>query len=96
MVDKVTIGISLNKVFYIVTDKPLEVEEYVNEKLHYDITIINARGGYTNKKKKLLMSVISTRDYVNLKELVREIDPKAFFLIVDAYETSVKKKCKNM
>ena len=60
------------------------------------MTLINARGGYTNKKKKMLMSVVSTREYVKLKELVREIDPKSFFLIVDTYESSVKKKCKNM
>lgn len=96
IVDRVTIGISDNKVFYIVTEKPLEVSEYINDKLHYDFTLINARGGYTNKKKKLLMSVISTRDYVSLKELVVAIDKNAFFLIVDAYESSVRKKCKNM
>ena len=78
--------------FYIVTDRPIEVMEYVNEKLHYDLTVINARGGYTNKKKKMLMSVVSTLDYVKLKELVKEIDRKAFFLIVDTYETSAKKK----
>ena len=96
IVDRVTIGISDNKVFYIVTEKPMEVQQYINDKLHYDVTLINARGGYTNKKKKLLMSVTSTRDYVSLKELVLEIDKKAFFLIVDTYESSVKKKCKNM
>ena len=92
IVDKVTIGISDNKVFYIVTEKPFEVTEYISDHLHYDFTLINARGGYTNKKKNMLMSVISTRDYVNLKEMVIGIDPKAFFLIVDAYESSVKKK----
>lgn len=96
IVDRVTIGISDNKVFYIITDKPLEVMEYVNDKLNYDITIVNARGGYTNKKKKMLMSVVPTIEYVKLKEIVAEIDDKAFFLIVDAYESSVKKKCKNM
>ena len=96
IVDRVTIGISDNKVFYIVTEKPLEVKEFINDKLHYDVTVLNARGGYTNRKKKLLMSVTSTRDYVSLKELVLEIDKNAFFLIVDTYESSVKKKCKNM
>ena len=70
----------------------MEVSEYVTDKLNYDITIVNARGGYTSKKKKMLMSVISTRDYVNLKELVKEVDPKAFFLIIDAYESSARKK----
>ena len=96
IVDKVTIGISDNKVFYIITDRPLEVKEYVNDKLNYDITLINARGGYTNKKKKMLMCVVPTIEYVKLKEIVSEIDKNAFFLIVDTYESSVKKKCKNM
>ena len=96
VVDKVTIGVSDNKVFYIITDKPIEVLEYVTEKLNYNLTIVNARGGYTNKKKKMLMCVVSTLDYVRLKEVVSEIDKKAFFLIVDAYESSVRKKCKNV
>jgi len=96
VVDKVTIGVSDNKVFYIITERPLEVKEYVNDRLNYDITVVNARGGYTNKKKKMLMSVVPTIEYVKLKEIVSEIDDKAFFLIVDAYESSVKKKCKNM
>ena len=96
VVDKVTLGISDNKVFYIITDKPLEVQEYVNDKLNYDLTIINARGGYTNKKKRMLMCVVATNQYVRLKEVVREVDSKAFFLIVDTYESSVRQKCKNV
>ena len=38
------------------------------------------------------MSVIPTLEYFKLKELVREIDKKSFFLIVDTYETNVKRK----
>ena len=96
VVDKVTIGISDNKVFYIITERPLEVQEFVNDKLNYDLTIVNARGGYTNKKKKMLMCVVPTLEYVRLKEIVSEIDDEAFFLIVDTYESSVRKKCKNV
>ena len=83
IVDRVTIGISDNKVFYIITDKPLEVKTYVNDKLNYDITLVNARGGYTNKKKKMLMSVVPTIEYVRLKEIVKEIYiPGRMFTIV--------------
>ena len=96
IVDKVIIGISDNKVFYIITDKPLEIKDFIIDKLHYSVTVINARGGYSNKKKKMLMCVVPTIEYLKLKDLVREIDPKVFFLIVDAYESSVKKNCKNM
>ena len=96
VVDRVTIGISDNKVFYIITERPLEVQEYVNNKLNYDLTIVNARGGYSNKKKKMLMCVVPTIEYVKLKEIVSEMDDRAFFLIVDAYESSVRKKCKSV
>lgn len=96
IVDKVIIGISDNKVFYIITDKPLEVRDYVMDKLHYSITIVKARGGYSNKRKKMLMCVVPTIEYVKLKEMIKGIDDKAFFLIVDIYESSVKKNCKNM
>ena len=96
VVDKVIIGISDNKVFYIITDKPLEVRDYVMDKLHYSITIVKARGGYSNKRKKMLMCVVPTIEYLKLKELVQAIDSKAFFLIVDTYDSSVKKNCKNM
>ena len=96
IIDKVIIGISDNKVFYIVTTKPLDVRDYIVEKLNYSVTVINARGGYTNKKRKMLMCVVPTIEYVKLKELISEIDNKAFFLIVDTYESSVKKNCKNM
>lgn len=96
IVDKVVIGISDNKVFYIVTNKPLEIREYIMDKLHYSVTVINARGGYTNKKRKMLMCVVPTIEYLKLKELVSEIDSKVFFLIVDTYDSSLKKNCKNM
>ena len=94
--DKVIMGISDNKVFYIITSKPLEVRDYVMDKLHYSITMLKVRGGYTNKKKKMLMCVVPTIEYIELKNIIKEIDKDAFFLIVDIYETSMKKNCKNI
>ena len=91
LMDRLLFGVSNNKVFYIVTTKPYEVRDFIVSKLHYSVTLISGRGGYSNKKKKVLMSVISTREYVLVKELLKEIDPKVFFLIVDTYESSVKR-----
>ena len=96
IIDKVIIGISNNKVFYIITDKPFEIRDYIINNLNYSVTLVNARGGYSNKRKKILMCVIPTIEYLKLKDLVKVIDPKVFFLIVDAYESSVKKNCKNL
>ena len=96
VVDKVIIGISNNKVFYIITERPLDIRDYIIDKLHYSVTVVNARGGYSNKRRKMLMCVVPTIEYLKLKELVSEIDPNVFFLIVDTYDSSVKKNCKNM
>lgn len=96
VIDKVIIGISNNKVFYIITEKPLEIKDYVMNELCYSVTVINARGGYTNKKKKMLMCVVPTIEYLKLKKLVSVIDPNVFFLIVDIYDSCVKKNCKNV
>lgn len=94
IMDKVIIGISNNKVFYIVTNHPLEIKDCIIDKFHYSVTIIKTKNGF--RKKKLLMTVIPTVEYLALKEVVTKLDPQAFFLIVDTYESSVKKNCKNM
>lgn len=84
--DRVILGVSNNKAFYIVTDKEQEVSEFIIKNLSHSVTIIDAKGGYSNKNKKLLLCVIPTREYFLVKEVVLEIDKNAFFLITDSYE----------
>lgn len=88
MTDKVMIGISNNKAFYIITKKPLEVKDYIINNLNHTVTIVSARGGYSNKKKKMLICVIPTIEYTKVKEVIKEIDKEAFFLITDSYYVS--------
>lgn len=86
--DRIMIGISDNKAFYIITKKPEEVSDYIVHNLKYTTTVVNARGGYSNKKKKMLICVIPTIYYTRLKEVVKEIDKDVFFLITDSYFVS--------
>ena len=86
--DRVMIGISSNKAFYIVTKKPLEVRDYIINNLKHSVTIINAKGGYSGKKKMMLLCVIPTIEYTRVKEIVKEIDKEVFFLITDSYYVS--------
>lgn len=84
--DKVILGISNTKTFYVITNKPKDVKELIFNDLKHTVTEIDARGGYTNDKKKMLMSVIPTKEYFIFKEAIKEIDKNAFFLITDTYE----------
>ena len=88
MADRVMLGISRSKAFYIITKKPLDVRDYIIDNFNYTVTIVNARGGFSNKKKKMLLCVIPTTMYAKLKDVIRQIDKEAFFLITDCYSVS--------
>ena len=84
--DKVMLETSATKTFYIVTDKSKEISEYVFDVLGYGVTEIDARGGYSNQYKKVLMCAVPTREYYQMKEVIQDIDENVFFLITDTYE----------
>lgn len=84
--DKVLLGISDSKAFYIVTDKEGEVSTFIMEKLDHAVTLIDVKGGVSSDKKKMVLTVIPTREYFLVKEVVSKLDKNAFFLITDAYE----------
>lgn len=88
MVDKVLLGISDKKAFYIVTSKKKEVSDYVINDLGHTITVFSATGGFLKKRISVLFTVIPTREYYKLKEGISMIDSEAFFTVVDAYEVS--------
>ena len=86
VIDKVILGISKNKAFYITTSKDEEVRDYLINTLHHTVTIFDVKGGFLKKKRKVLLAVVPTREYFRLKEGIKEIDSKAFFVVTDAYE----------
>ena len=86
MTDKVVLGISDSKAFYIITDQETKVKDFVINELNHGVTVFQAKGGYNLEKQTVIMSVIPTREYYKLKEGIHNIDPKAFFLVMDSYE----------
>lgn len=86
MTDKVLLGISNSKAFYIITNEDKKIRDYVLNELHHGVTIFNVRGGYTLEKDEVILCVVPTKEYYRLKEGIHEIDPQAFFVVTDAYE----------
>lgn len=88
LVDKVVLGISNSKAVYITTDEDDAVIDYLLNELKLGITLIETRGGYTNKKDQIIMCVVPTSDYFKVSEGINQIDKKAVILVTDAYQTS--------
>lgn len=86
MTDKVILGISESKSFYIITEHETDIKKYIINNLSHGVTVLEARGGYTGNRLKVIMCIIPTKEYFKAKEGIQTIDPNAFFLVTDAYE----------
>lgn len=86
MSDRVILGISDSKAFFIVTEKDEEVKEYVLNVLGHGATIFKAKGALNKENQNVIMCVLPTKEYYKLKAGINEIDKEAFFVATDAYE----------
>lgn len=84
--DRVILGVSDSKAFYIITDKEDTIKEYILRVLNHGVTVFNAQGGYKKDNQTVLMCVLPTKDYYRLKAGITEIDSDAFVVVTDAYE----------
>lgn len=86
LIDKVTLGLTSDKSFSIITTKPDEIKKFIIDDLHHGVTIINGRGAYSNEKKYILFVSVPKRDYYKLKDGIKSIDNQAFFVVSSNYE----------
>ncbi|MBQ3307923.1 MAG: YitT family protein [Bacilli bacterium] len=84
--DRIVIGISRNKMFYIISQKDEEIKKFIHQELKHNVTIFQSKGGYNSKPQNIIMTVIPTIDYYELKTNIMKIDKDAFFIITDSYE----------
>jgi len=81
------LGIEDDKILYINSKKKKEIIKFLKETYNYGITIINSKGGFTNKSMDTLMISIRHNFYLEIKEAIKLIDKDAFITVVNSYET---------
>lgn len=79
-------GLDYSKMFYIVTDHPQMISEGIIEELGRGVTALKGTGMYTKNDKEVLLCVVNRAQVVNVKKLVKKIDPKAFVMISTTHE----------
>jgi len=85
--NKMMIGEDTSKILYIYSKKYKEIKEYLHNEMMNDSTDFDCVGGYKNKKGKIILSVIDTKDYVNIKEAIKLLDPNAFIVVTNSYHS---------
>jgi len=84
--EMVSEGSGIFRTVIIITEHSDEVKDVIMEVLERGVTILSGTGGYTSADRPVLYCVISRAEVNQLKQLVKEIDPKAFMVIGVANE----------
>lgn len=65
----------------VITTKVDDIKDRVIKELDRSVTIYNVKGGYSNEDKTCLRIIFSRNELTKIKDLIAEIDPKAFLTI---------------
>ena len=86
MIDIIQVGIYSAKGVTIITTKEDEIRRRIMEDTKRGITLIDAKGGYTQKEIGMLYCVVGQYQLIRVKTIVKEIDPSAFMIVADVHE----------
>ena len=86
MIDIIQEGIYSAKGVTIITNKVEELRKKIMEDTGRGITLINAKGAYTQKEIGMLYCVVGKYQLMKVKNIVKEIDPTAFMIVNQVHE----------
>ena len=86
MIDIIQVGIYSAKGVTIITTKEDEIRKRIMEDTGRGITLIDAKGGYTQKEIGMLYCVVGQYQLIRVKTIVKEVDPSAFMIVADVHE----------
>ena len=84
--DMVSQGSNVIREAMIITDETEKVVTAIMQGLGRGTTIIDAKGGYTNKNRPIVFCVVTAGEVIRLKAIVHEADPDAFMVVGHANE----------
>lgn len=86
VIDTVIYGVAHDngKLMFIVTDNYDLLSQNIIEKIGRGVTLLDAKGAYSNDKKKVLLCAVRPSQVHKIKSLVNSIDENAFIVVTTA------------
>lgn len=85
-IDAVIQGLNDTKSVIIISDEYEELGQAIKDRLGRSITKLHGMGGYNENEKDIIYVVVTRLEISKLKQVVHDIDPKAFLTIMSAQE----------
>lgn len=87
VIDYVIDGASYDKLLFIITSENDKMRDFIINDLERGATFLKAAGMYTKEDKEMIFLVVSRREVALVQRKLKSIDPRAFFVVTDAYDT---------
>ncbi|MFI3252536.1 MAG: YitT family protein [bacterium] len=71
---------------YIISEKHEEIKNIIIKDLVRGVTKLNGTGGFNNEDKPVLLCVLSSKEYFELRATIDKLDPHAFTLVMKTSE----------
>ena len=84
--DGILEGLKFSKQVYIISECYEEIAGRIIEELDRSATALEGMGMYSGNKKQMLFCVVSKKEIVKLRDIVKSIDKNAFVIVSDARE----------
>lgn len=86
MIDSVIENLNLHKYFTVICDHPEPISEYIIHHLHRSATIVDGKGAFAGKDRKVILTVMTRSQAVLLRKFIKQAEPDAFILITNTSE----------
>ena len=87
VIEKITISGTSSYMAHIISDKVIEINNYLNNVLERGTTLIKAQGGISGNEKTVIEVVFNEKEYYDIKRNIYLIDDKAFLSIYKTINT---------
>ncbi len=86
IMDAILEGLKFAKLAMIISDKDKEISEGILYEMGRGVTVLPAKGAYSNDNKNMLLCAVDKKEIVTLMDIVDKNDPRAFMIVTDARE----------
>lgn len=86
LIDLVQEGISYAKAFFIISNEPEKMAKAVLGEIDRGATVLRGQGAYSGADKDVLLVVVNRSEVTRLKDLVYQVDSRAFVILADVHE----------
>lgn len=87
VIDTVIEGFNICKKVEIVSFKGDKIKEFIINELGRGATLYIAKGAYTNDEKEVITTIVNKKEFIRLKNYIKETDRKAFVTTYNIHET---------